>query len=126
MQGQATAEVAKLQSTLDALRRETREYQQAKMQEVAGLEARIRDLIQQGNRSASASVGCQRPTGKQRKGKRSPETSRHGAARAQQLGNTAGSDPVVIPSTVSPLDASANSAPATFTLPVRYVAPLQH
>ena len=106
------------------LQRDTQEYQQAKMQEVAGLEVRIRDLIQQGNRSAPSSSGSQRPTGKHRKCKRSPAVSRDGAIRPQQFGNTAGSDPVVIPSATNPLDASANSAnsaPCNFTPTVRFI-----
>lgn len=123
LQAQRTAEVAKLQSTLDVLQRDTQEYQQAKTQEVSGLEARIRELIQQGNRSAPCSGGSsQKAISKQRKVNRSPGTSRDGAARPQQFGNTAGSDPIVIPSGTNPLDASgnsANSAPNNFTPKVR-------
>lgn len=119
VQAQRTAEVAKLQSTIDVLQRDTQEYQKAKMQEIAGLEARIRELILQGSRAASSSSSSKKVTGKQRKGKCSPATSRDGAARPQQLGNTAGSDPIAVRSASNLLDASANSAPSNFAATVR-------
>jgi hypothetical protein len=122
VQTQRTAEVDKLQDSLEHLKKDFSEYQDVKTQEISGLEQRIRELISQGAKPQSAKQGKEGIKGSQKavkRGKSKTTPLGQGETWSQMLGKTAGSDPIVIPDGAGLLDATVNSAPSKFSTEVR-------